>query len=83
MESERAVALDKDEEPYRRAQAHDQCSTDSGRIQSSRVCHQWQNANDCQYEDDYPAGSEVPAIYSSHHNPCIVITVYRVGNPLH
>lgn len=32
MEGERAVALDKDEEPYRRAQAHNQCPADGGGI---------------------------------------------------
>ena len=32
MEGERAVALGENEEPYRRAQAHDQRPTDSGRI---------------------------------------------------
>lgn len=55
MEGERAVALNKYEEPNRRAQAHDQCSTDSRRTQSSRVCHKWQDANHCQNNDDDPA----------------------------
>lgn len=61
MEGEGAVALDKYEEPYRRPQPHDQSPTDSCRIQSSWICHQWQNANDCQYKDDDPASSKMPA----------------------
>lgn len=57
MEGEGAVALDEDQEPHGGAQTHDQCATDSGCIQSSRVCQQWQNANDCQNDNDDTASS--------------------------
>lgn len=63
MEGERAVSLDKYKEPDRRPQAHDQSPTDSCGIQSSWVCHEWQNANDCQYKDDDPASPEMPAVH--------------------
>lgn len=63
MEGKRAVALDKHEEPYRRPQPHDQSPADSCSIQSSWICHQWQNANDCQYKDDDPASPKMPAVH--------------------
>lgn len=74
MKGERAVALDKYEEPDRRPQAHDQSPTDSCGIQSSWIGHEWQNANDCQYKDDDPASPKMPAVHLLQVKPVFVDT---------
>ena len=78
MEGERAVALDKYEEPDRRPEPHDQRPTDSCGIQSSWICHEWQNADDSQYKDDDPASSKMPAVHVL--KLCMYLWI-RIGSP--